>query len=387
MKKHISIIMTIVLFTTVILCVDTSASDHIYNPNDLFPGFYFDWGYGGRGLTSTEEVNSYNGQQFDEIVCRGRGAMHRAGGDCPENSMILGSYVADILVVESEDEAIQKSGYYKNYADGGMHDIKDDVKTLLVVFSDFYFTNQPKDMDVEYGEELTLSVSVDGRKKPERYRWYNADTNEEIQDSESNVLTLSNVTSEMDVYCIAYYCDSFYHPNTHRMTQNTVSRTAHIGIKERTQKDDDENASSKTPEEIEAEKKTKDTLPAGTIQGIGGKKDFNFKALNPETRDVNNQTVYAEYYANKMGYKSEMLISKDIYAPYGQTKDTKWSVKTISWKNTGAGYGDIIYVVWYCQEAKEMQFIKADVLSDGTVVFTIPKSGDVSTVSIVKLSK
>ena len=147
------------------------------------------------------------------------------------------------------------------------------------------------------------------------------------------------------------------------------------------------NEPTKTPEQIESERKNKDTLPTGTIQGIGGKKDFNFKALNPVQRDVNNQQIFADYYAKQLGFKSELLISKDIYAPYGQTKESKWQSRTISWKNTGAKFGDLIYVVWYCQEAHEMQFIQANVLPDGTVVFTIPKSGDVSTISIVKLNK
>ena len=248
-----------------------------------------------------------------------------------------------------------------------------------------YYIDFPEQIRVNQGNTTTIVVNVQYATPPYTFNWNFSDVNGNLARS----ITTDNNSIEVEYgkYISAgcevidangerafSYCDITNISKEDPLVEN---------IKE--EKSPEEHI--KTKEQIELEKKNKDTLPTGTIQGIGDKKEFNFKALNPEERNVNNQIVYADFNARKLGYKSEILISKDIYAPYGQTKDTKWKTKTIRWKNTGAKYGDIIYVVWYCQEAKEIQFIKANVLFDGTVEFIIPKSGDVSTISIVKLSK
>ena len=241
------------------------------------------------------------------------------------------------------------------------------------------------------GEDIEIIANCEGGTPPYNYHWYlyGIDNGFEQIDTTNNKISLEygkykevRVSAEDSSET---YDDGFYPGYSNYCKINNIVEEK--PIEEDKSEEKPHNEPTKTPEQIESERKNKDTLPTGTIQGIGGKKDFNFKALNPVQRDVNNQQIFADYYAKQLGFKSELLISKAIYAPYGQTKESKWQSRTISWKNTGAKFGDLIYVVWYCQEAHEMQFIQANVLPDGTVVFTIPKSGDVSTISIVKLNK
>lgn len=130
---------------------------------------------------------------------------------------------------------------------------------------------------------------------------------------------------------------------------------------------------------------TESTLPSWTVKGTNDKILYDYKALDSSLQSINNQTVFADFCAKKAGLKSTILITKDIYAPIGYGKIL--NTKSISWRNTGAKFGDIIYVVWYSQELHDMQFLPAVVSLDGTVVFTLPQAVDVSTISIVKITK
>lgn len=270
---------------------------------------------------------------------------------------------------------------------------------LLIELCEYVPIEEPRTITVNEGDSVILTTNVlDVGNNEFEYQWYLGETT--ISDRSPNLSTykIENITSQMSGNKYTYSVRSTTRDwglipikDNGIITGDKIYTTIIVRPKVEEVKEEKEekphNEPTKTPEQIESERKNKDTLPSGTIQGIGGKKDFNFKALNPVQRDVNNQQIFADYYAKQLGFKSELLISKDIYAPYGQTKESKWQSRTISWKNTGAKFGDLIYVVWYCQEAHEMQFIQANVLPDGTVVFTIPKSGDVSTISIVKLNK
>lgn len=145
---------------------------------------------------------------------------------------------------------------------------------------------------------------------------------------------------------------------------------------------------TKTHERLMEDKKyesTESTLPSWTVKGTNGKILYDYKALDSSLQSINNQTVFADFCTKKAGLKSTILITKDIYAPIGYGKIL--NTKSISWRNTGAKFGDIIYVVWYSQELHDMQFLPAVVSLDGTVIFTLPQAVDVSTISIVKITK
>lgn len=127
------------------------------------------------------------------------------------------------------------------------------------------------------------------------------------------------------------------------------------------------------------------TLPEGTILAAfgDGKTFMSLKALNAPAQDIANQKLVARA---AFGDKFEMLITKNIYAPYGI--DTVWknAARTLSWKDTGAKAGDTIYMVWYNQTSQRpVELIQAAVAADGTVSATLPSLGDVSTVSVIRV--
>ena len=127
------------------------------------------------------------------------------------------------------------------------------------------------------------------------------------------------------------------------------------------------------------------TLPYESVIGLSNGDSYcDIKALNTSIRDTNNQTVFANYYASMKGLKAEMVITKDLYAPYNATTTWKETQRVIVWKDTGMKPGDLVYVVWYCQEAHDMRFIPAVVSKTGSVYVCIPCLGSVSTISIVK---
>lgn len=151
-----------------------------------------------------------------------------------------------------------------------------------------------------------------------------------------------------------------------------------------------------TKEESNPQKETpqlQSVLPMGsvfaTVIGIDGKESsMNLKVLNPVTRDCENQKTYATWYAVKQYGKNAtvtMLLSYDIYAPYGADTLLKRTERTLTIKNTGAKPGDIIYVEYYNQETKRHEVLPCTVNADGSVSFTIPMLGDVSTISIFRV--
>lgn len=132
------------------------------------------------------------------------------------------------------------------------------------------------------------------------------------------------------------------------------------------------------------------SLPYMTISGLStgslGDMAADLKALNTTERDRVNHIIFSNYYASKKNLKATVLDTKDIYAPSSVSKEWKTTNRILTWKNSGAKLGDLIYVTWYCQEAHDMRFIPAIVSGDGTVYFAVPCTGNVSTVSIVKLT-
>lgn len=107
--------------------------------------------------------------------------------------------------------------------------------------------------------------------------------------------------------------------------------------------------------------------------------------IKSEPRDAINQQIFAEAMAPK-GYKVQKVY--ETYNIYASTKvKDKWKVaeRTIVWNDSRVKKGDIIYVVWYCQEVKQNKLLPARVVSDGVIEFSVPRVGECSIVTIVKM--
>ncbi len=154
--------------------------------------------------------------------------------------------------------------------------------------------------------------------------------------------------------------------------------------------DGKENSSDGNSSQTEPE--VPSTVPVETVQIIDGDTDnpvTGMKVLNPFLHDVVNHLAIADLYARSMRKRAVPLMQKSIIPPYGATADWKGASHTIRWSNLGVKSGDKIAVIWYTpawyRYASNTSIIKATVVGDGTIEFTVPNMGDMAVMSIIKL--
>ena len=125
------------------------------------------------------------------------------------------------------------------------------------------------------------------------------------------------------------------------------------------------------------------------IYNVAGTSGISLKVLNTVKRDVNNQKLFATWYAqNSINKKAtvDLLWIYDVYAPYGATTQFKTAPTNITIKNTGAKPGDTLLVEYYNHQTKSHQMLPCTLNDKNEVIATIPGLGDVSTISVVKVS-
>ena len=144
------------------------------------------------------------------------------------------------------------------------------------------------------------------------------------------------------------------------------------------EKKEETQSSSKTPPETNPSVLTVGTVSTG---GLG------LKVLNTDTKGQNNHKMLASWFGGQYhkGKTCTIVSTYDVYSPFSITADWKNAKRTIDWKVSGAKAGDTYFVVYYNQSVGMVQYLPCTV-KDGMVTFTVPKMGDVSTISIVKVN-
>lgn len=137
---------------------------------------------------------------------------------------------------------------------------------------------------------------------------------------------------------------------------------------------------------------TPSTVPSGTAQisiGANDKTFANIKVLNQFPHDSVNQKIIADLYAANQKKRTDVIMQKNVFPPYGVKNDWKSTSHTVRWNNLNVKKGDNIIIVWYTPafwgHGSTLKVIPATVVADGTIEFTIPSMGDMSVMSIVKL--
>ena len=133
-----------------------------------------------------------------------------------------------------------------------------------------------------------------------------------------------------------------------------------------------------------SELETNPSVLAGGVVSTGG---ANLKVLNTDTKGLANHKMVANLFAGQYhkGKTYAVIATFDAYSPWSITVDWKNAKRTIDWKVSGAKTGDTYFAVYYNQTVGMVQYLPCTV-KEGIVSFTVPKLGEVSTISIVKVN-